>query len=299
MAIAARKIEGLDPLPVLVEVLSTCGEDRLIPAIVWQNLHPLLQEQGDRFVRLIEGLDLEAAPALAKLLPQVVDRLLGEPDSDLGPVRVLIERLVAQDPGLAQRCLAVVSDQAGEVAEGRRRELRSQLQPILRHTLSGDSNSPLYFGAQLLASRLGMGPVDPAAVRDRFTSPDGPEAIRLQALEALIAFEDPALPEAVDRVLAVGSAGFLTRVLAALGRSGDPGVAEVVLRRYPALAPELQPLAVDLLLQREPWGRKLLDAVLAEQAAPQHAERQPPAPDPGGQRPGGDLGGGEGVGDDP
>ena len=42
VAIAARKIEGLEPLPLLVEVLANAGDDKLIPHIVWQNLHPLL-----------------------------------------------------------------------------------------------------------------------------------------------------------------------------------------------------------------------------------------------------------------
>src|SRR6185295_16737883 len=39
--------------------------------------------------------------------------------------------------------------------------------------------------------------------------------------------------------------------------------ADVILAQYPKLAPELQPLAIDLIMQREPWARKLLDAVLA------------------------------------
>src|SRR6185437_4480026 len=43
VAIAARKIEGVDPIPTLLEVLSVCGDDKLIPVIVWQNLHPLLE----------------------------------------------------------------------------------------------------------------------------------------------------------------------------------------------------------------------------------------------------------------
>src|SRR4029450_5143659 len=37
----------------------------------------------------------------------------------------------------------------------------------------------------------------------------------------------------------------------------------VLLNEYSKLAPELQPLAIDLIMQREPWARKLLDAVLA------------------------------------
>ena len=117
--------------------------------------------------------------------------------------------------------------------------------------------------AQLLAARLGLAQVDPAAVRARFTSADQPEATRLQALEALIAFRDPALLTALPEVLSSGSPRFIRRVFAALGRVEDPKLADVLLGEYPKLAPELQPLAIDLIMQREPWARKLLDAVLA------------------------------------
>jgi len=51
--------------------------------------------------------------------------------------------------------------------------------------------------------------------------------------------------------------------MAALGRSADPKVGQVVLSRLSVLDPEVRPLAVELLLQREPWARKLLDAVIS------------------------------------
>jgi glucose/arabinose dehydrogenase len=75
VVIAARKIEGLDALPILVKVLASCGQDKLIPAIVWPNLHPLLDEQGPRFVRLVTPLDWHKAAALIPLMPRVVERL--------------------------------------------------------------------------------------------------------------------------------------------------------------------------------------------------------------------------------
>src|SRR5262249_12649779 len=46
VAIAARKIEGIEPVSLLTQVLSKSGEDKLIPHIVWQNLHPLLEESA-------------------------------------------------------------------------------------------------------------------------------------------------------------------------------------------------------------------------------------------------------------
>ncbi len=76
VAIAACKIEGLDPLPVLVEVLARAGDDPLIPHIVWQNLHPLLATQSDRFLAEVKKYDLKATPSLAKIMPRVTERIL-------------------------------------------------------------------------------------------------------------------------------------------------------------------------------------------------------------------------------
>ncbi len=75
VAIAARKIEGVDAMPVLVKVLATCGDDKLIPNIVWQNLHPMLEKDGDRFMKLVKDYDLKKTPNLAKLMPRVIGRL--------------------------------------------------------------------------------------------------------------------------------------------------------------------------------------------------------------------------------
>jgi putative membrane-bound dehydrogenase-like protein len=76
LAIAASKIEGLDPLPVLVEVLANAGDDPLIPHIVWQNLHPLLETRSADFLAEVKKYDLKATPSLAKIMPRVTERIL-------------------------------------------------------------------------------------------------------------------------------------------------------------------------------------------------------------------------------
>ncbi len=76
VAIAARKIDGLDPLPVLVEVLAHAGDDKLISHIVWQNLHPLLATRSDDFLAEVKKYDLKATPSLAKIMPRVTERIL-------------------------------------------------------------------------------------------------------------------------------------------------------------------------------------------------------------------------------
>ncbi|RMF38979.1 MAG: hypothetical protein D6753_14825 [Planctomycetota bacterium] len=75
VAIAVGKMPGLDPLPVWVDVLVHCGEDRLIPHIVWQNLHPHLPRRAEELLEMVEKIDLTEAPGLAAVLPHVAEKL--------------------------------------------------------------------------------------------------------------------------------------------------------------------------------------------------------------------------------
>jgi putative heme-binding domain-containing protein len=109
---------------------------------------------------------------------------------------------------------------------------------------------------------LGLFSIDAAEVRRKFASDAEPESLRLEALQALIAFRDRRLLNELPAVFSSARPEFATRVLAALGRIDNPKLADVILEEYPKLAPEVQPLAIDLIMQREPWARKLLDAVL-------------------------------------
>jgi putative membrane-bound dehydrogenase-like protein len=76
VAIAARKLDGVDALPLLVEVLTRSGDDKLIPHIVWQNLHPLLESQSGQFLALVKKYDLKETPSLAQIMPRVTERIL-------------------------------------------------------------------------------------------------------------------------------------------------------------------------------------------------------------------------------
>ena len=81
VAIAARKVAGIDPIPVLVKVLATCGDDKLIPHIVWQNLHPLLENHSDQFLKIVKEFDLKESKNLADIMPRVTDRILAKKKS--------------------------------------------------------------------------------------------------------------------------------------------------------------------------------------------------------------------------
>jgi putative heme-binding domain-containing protein len=261
VAIAARKVKGLDALALLVEIASACGQDKLIPAIVWTNLHPLLPAEKTRFAALVARSDLKNAPGLAKLLPRTVDRLLGEGTADGASVRSLLEQLAACDASSIQEALSVVSERFPSLAPAAQDVLRQALDPLADRLLQTNTEGPLSFSAQLLASQFRKTLMDASAVPKRFLDQKQPDTVRLQALDALVQFKDAALLDSLGRSLNSDTPAFLAKVFTRLGKCDDKRVGGVILAAYPRLAPELQPLSIDLLLERMPWTRMLLDAV--------------------------------------
>jgi putative membrane-bound dehydrogenase-like protein len=271
VAIASRKIDGLDPLPTLIAVLDQGGDDILMPPIVWQNLHPLLDDRGGDFIKLVAAADLSKRPWLVGILPRAIERLLGGSKVQPEAAVALVSELLATSPQEGEilqesrRSLEIVGEKlrAGAIGEPQRATLRELLRQPLAKILAGSPDSPLYFEASLVATSW----KDPGALKavgKVMASPRNPEGQRLQALDALIGADDPSVLEVVEPSLAdpkAGSIKFRGNLLGSLGRLEAPRVAEVVLAAYPRLETELQPMAIELLTQRTPWTKALLDAI--------------------------------------
>ena len=85
-----------------------------------------------------------------------------------------------------------------------------------------------------------------------------PPGVRLHALDVLISVEDDQLLATLSKALQQGDSKFLTSALARLGRFKSPELGDVLLREYPSTKPELKPLIVEVLMQREVWVSKIL-----------------------------------------
>jgi len=206
----------------------------------------------------------EWSPALAALSPRIVERLLSAPNPDTTALATFLQFVAGRDSQRARECLSAISARLTALTEPQLRTLKAELKPVLHQLLAHEKDQPLVLSAQLLAARMGLAEVNAGALRARFRAADQPEAIRLQSLDALLAFRDPELLSGLPETLLSGDPSFRRRVLAMLGRMEEPKLAEVLLGLYGQLAAELQPLTIELLMQREPWARKLLDAVLAK-----------------------------------
>jgi putative heme-binding domain-containing protein len=276
VVVAARKLHGLDPLPVLLDALAACGEDRIIPAIVWQNVQPLLEVQAAACVRHLILMQ-NAFPRnenLEKIVPRLTDRLLGARKLDLDAIDHLFGMLT--DDPLAHRdaahaCLAALRGRivSGELHGESLTALSSNLLRRLRSVLDRKSMDRYDPEDQLLAAALGE-QRSRDAIRKGFTDVSRRGDTRLKEIEVLVFLKDPAVLRALPALLADDrepAPGYREQLLGLLGKLEDVAVADAVLGAYPRLAPDHRPRALELLTQRVAWGKKLMQAVAEKKVA--------------------------------
>jgi putative heme-binding domain-containing protein len=266
-AIAARKMP-IDPVVLLLRVLAAAEKDPLIPAIVWQNLSPLIDDRADAiFKQIAKDEDLRRAPAMAEFMPRLIDRTLARPGGDVGPIVAYLGKVSGGDDRdviASQKCLALLAQkvQNRELIGARLDEIKLQLEPILKPIIAAP-DSPLFLDAAFLGASW-KDPVAIEAIRKTLTAIDQPHERRLQALAALLAARDHPVLDAVAAIFAErkqNSAALRAAILGALGRADDSRVSEIVLNVYRDLEPELQPKAIELLTQRPEWAKPLLEAI--------------------------------------
>ncbi len=270
VAIAAPKIVRSNAVGVLVEVAAASGDDLLIPQIVWQNLHPLLEAHPTEFVSAARRHLAGKHAAQASILPRAMERLLALEPFNPNPPAELLQMLLSgatENHEVAAQCLALLAKkfQTRELAAAQQKALEPKLEPLLNVHLAGPVESPLWVDAAMLSASLGHS-AGLSAVRGILSSPQQPDTRRLQALDALVASGGAGVLEAVTPILATRTASLdlRRRVLDSLGRLENPRVANVVLDAYPTMEAELQPQAIELLTDRAGWSKELLTAISAK-----------------------------------
>ncbi len=267
VAIASRKIKKLDPIAVLLDVLAHSDEDPLIPNIVWNNLHPLVDRRSGEIVARIEAMNIEKTVEVAELVPSLIERMLASADIDPALVVRLIRVLIAgENPReeTAARCATILAQyvQANQKDGRSLKRWRGAIDPLAAELESRDS-ADLRFACSLLrASEHDAKGLE--RIRGYFISKKENIDRRLEALRAIVAAGDRDAIESIARILAdrtAGSVEFRGRVIETLGGFDDPAVARFVLAAYSALEPELKPRVIELLTQRGSWSKELLTAI--------------------------------------
>jgi len=269
VAIASTKIPGLDAPALLLEVLAGCGEDILIPHIVWQNLSPLLETESERFLEVFSTRDLQTEKNVTALAPRMIDRALAVPETGPATAAQICRRLfdTKAEPAVIRQAVGKLSQriQNGELKEDALGSVKSVLSPVVAIAMAGEATAPHSQDLIFLAAAWG----DSAAIegcRATFAADDQAWPIRAEALRVLAQHDDKTALPLVKAILMTGKEQeFQAAVLAALGRMKQADVATIVLEAHGHLAATLRPKAIELLTGRGEWSLALLTAIEKQQ----------------------------------
>lgn len=267
VAIASGKVEGLDALDLLVKVLANCGDDKLIPHIVWQNLHPRLEKNTPRFIELVSKSEVAKSLGFAKLMPRAVDRIAALKPGDPASLAALFAMAAAPEtanPAGAKQTLEILAQriQSRELSGDGLSALRAKFDPALETVLK-DAQHPLRFQAAALAASWKQ-PAALAELRAQVADPQRHEPDRVTAFDVLASVGDEQVATLAKGILAAPdkhSVNFRGAMIASLGKTEADDTATLLVAAFDKLEPELKPRAIEVLTQRKTWGKKLLDAV--------------------------------------
>ena len=268
VAIAAAKQESIPTIPTLVAVLAQAGDDPLVPRIVWQNLHPLLEKQTADFVA--EVLKLRAADSgsfpkpVIDLLPRAADRILSTSKPDTLAVAELVKLLLSTEATdeSADRCLQLLTARirSGEISGDSLASIRKELEESLNSAMKANASRPSTLSAIELAASLKM---EDAINRARQLVPQtNDEAVELRLVNALVTAGSADGLTFAEKILGSDrSAEVRRRAVQAIGRIGTAASTSALISQLPNLPADVQPAAIEALTDRADSATELLGLV--------------------------------------
>jgi putative membrane-bound dehydrogenase-like protein len=262
LAIANHKLD-LGGISTYLKLLERAPTDKLLPHIVWQNMHPLLETQGDVFAG---ALATSKPEHLGEILPRSVERILAAAKPQPVALAGIYESARKTNVDLAARVLRalITRVQNGELSPESVAALKTRMAPALaRDRLMRG----LAFDAVLLLALF----QDPAAIAQVKTiageSREGEER-RMQTLEVLMAIKDESARSLAERMLFEFRRPHRPLAITAIGRFDDDEVATVLLRAYQGFDDEQKPRVIDVLTQRDNWGKALMKHIADNKLLP-------------------------------
>ena len=264
VAIAAAKQESIPTIPTLVAVLAQAGDDPLVPRIVWQNLHPLLETQTAEFVSEIDRLVSPKPTAVLDLLPRAADRILSTAKPDTGAVAHMVTLLLKSEitDDAADRCLQLLTARvrSGEITGDALLNVRTQLNASLQSAMKPNIPRPSTLSAVELAASLKAD--DAIRTAHEIFSETHDEGVQLRIVNALVtAGEESALSLAASILTSSKTADVRRKAIQTVGRVGTKAATEFLLQQLLQLPADVQPAVVEALTDREDSAIELLGLV--------------------------------------
>jgi putative heme-binding domain-containing protein len=268
VAIAAAKQKSIPTIPTLVAVLAQAGDDPLVPRIVWQNLHPLLETQTAEFVAEVQKLRAAESGTYPKpvieLLPHAADRILSTSKPDTLAVAELVTLLLSteatDDP--ADRCLQLLTARirSGEITGDSLDSIQKELDESLRAAMKNDSVRASTVSAIELAASLRI--TDGVSAAAKLAEQSKDETIQLRLINALVtARNDVGLSLAESLLKSSTSTDVRRKAVQAIGHIGSSSSTNVLMRHLETLPSDVQPAAIEALTDRVDSATVLLQLV--------------------------------------
>lgn len=272
VAIAAPKLlSDEDAVQLLTTIAAQPMSDELLPRIIWQNLHPLLETRGESFVRYLKSKGWADKPGVKSLVPRAIDRLLSTRESSLSAIAALFNIYASGDSfdaTIATRTLEIVYGQVltGEIDRHELTSLKELLQPLLEDDQLQARSGKMAQQLQLLAAAWGDEAAQTTA-REALTDGEKPSDYRIDSLRSLIVADDQSLPVLSARILKADAADhdFLADFIDTLATVNNEWPARTMIAALPEMDRKLVPTVANVLTQRLSSGRLLVDAVREKQ----------------------------------
>jgi putative membrane-bound dehydrogenase-like protein len=269
-AIASVKLGGVPTIPTLVDVLSQAGDDSVVPRIIWQNLHPLLEAHSSEFLAAMRKHSPYPASVL-QFLPRVTDRILAVRKPDAATIAELVSVLLTPgtDAESADRCLQLLTQRIRS-NELRDASLKSVMQPLrtaLTATANQDATDPLTVSALELAASAGLPDARDNAVSQLGELRDF--STRLRLVHALITANDARALDSLKLLLKASRSPETTRlVIQAISRIDSSAASDTILKSLSSIPTEVQAVAIEALTDRTSAAVSLMNAVADKSVAP-------------------------------
>jgi len=272
VAIAATKQDSIQTIPTLIAVLAQAGDDPLVPRVVWQNLHPVLESDTAEFIAAVKATRARSdsrnpgvypQPVL-NIIPRAADRILAAAKPDTKAVAQLVTLLLTDETTAepADRSLQLLTARirSGEITG----ESRAEINDLLAASLNDSSERNLTLPSTLSAIELAASLEDNKAIqraRQLFYQTDD-EPIQLRLLHAVISGGDASALSMSESLLADSvSIDARRKAVQAIGRLGSDSATAMLLRYLPMLPADVQPAVIEALTDREDSAIELLNLV--------------------------------------
>ena len=268
VAIALGKLaKNQDPLPGWAVILQEHGNDKIIPRIVYRNMEPMLASVSADIPAVLADIDLKSNVGAKEIFPRIYERLLYAPKPDAETLPWLLTRMIdSGDATAIAYALRSTTQRLAGLPWQERGPLLAAIRPALDAAQAKFAEEhPARRDIILILAQAGDTP-SLEQLRMWVTNRAYPNDLRIRAWEVVMLQSDGPTAMKLASSVIPPEAGLLNHAprgefIARLGIRSEAEIASMIINLYSRLENNNKGRAVQLLTERAPWAKALVEAV--------------------------------------